>query len=652
VCGAEPECYEDDDCNEYDSATCDNFSLIENESYCSVGSCLIDTTTYPCAVFCGAECNSASFHQTNNFYCVHETITRTIEECDEDGCVWNDTLEPDENITICSGTGENDMCYNGSDSCNHCDDGADNDGDGCIDTDWECGDYYDAPNGRDDDCDGLIDEGYGNNVTCIPNINGYTCIIRADGSHIQRSVALVDGKDVQIELPLVLSGANGTHNITIVDFYWQQISSTIKAKQGANITNVTVSGSNLSFEANFSRQLSLLFNVTAPTLIVHYNHTEENFSFINFTVSSPNHLFDVKLNMSVNSSFPEYSVYWLSEDGWVYANALFDVRLVGNVLWVEDFDTSDQDFYANGTDVCTQSWVCTEWSNPSDDCGTRDCVCYCTSGACSGNHAESNQCDEEDNGDGDGDSDGDGDWGDDDECEEYWVCGSWRSCLLGSQTRTCTDSAECGTTEFKPILTRTCQAQTGVDDNESSYSDYDNYTNYTGSGNQTSGTAEKRFLWSWDWFWLPMLIVIIIGGIIAFLYYRRKQEPRKKSAAQPEPQKMITPDPKMHELDDFVETSLKNNVPAKKIIDELISRGWEKKQVEKELKRVETSSELMKQPYLKELDRFIYKCLKSGVSEGKVVNELLKAGWKPELVEQSIKRLRGDSDDAGQESLR
>ena len=115
---------------------------------------------------------------------------------------------------------------------------------------------------------------------------------------------------------------------------------------------------------------------------------------------------------------------------------------------------------------------------------------------------------------------------------------------------------------------------------------------------------------------------------------------------------MITPDPKMHELDDFVETSLKNNVPAKKIIDELISRGWEKKQVEKELKRVETSSELMKQPYLKELDRFIYKCLKSGVSEGKVVNELLKAGWKPELVEQSIKRLRGDSDDAGQESLR
>ncbi|MBU2099847.1 dockerin type I repeat-containing protein [Candidatus Micrarchaeota archaeon] len=41
-------------------------------------------------------------------------------------------------------------------------------------------------------------------------------------------------------------------------------------------------------------------------------------------------------------------------------------------------------------------------------------------------------------------------------CVEDWSCSQWSECVNGSQTRTCIDSAECGTTEFKPAETQSC----------------------------------------------------------------------------------------------------------------------------------------------------------------------------------------------------
>lgn len=42
-------------------------------------------------------------------------------------------------------------------------------------------------------------------------------------------------------------------------------------------------------------------------------------------------------------------------------------------------------------------------------------------------------------------------------CTENWNCGDWSSCSeQGSQTRTCTDSNSCGTTENKPTTTQNC----------------------------------------------------------------------------------------------------------------------------------------------------------------------------------------------------
>ncbi len=46
------------------------------------------------------------------------------------------------------------------------------------------------------------------------------------------------------------------------------------------------------------------------------------------------------------------------------------------------------------------------------------------------------------------------------ECIEDWSCTNWSSCTNNQQTRTCTDSNLCGTTENKPVESQSCFAPT------------------------------------------------------------------------------------------------------------------------------------------------------------------------------------------------
>ncbi len=45
-------------------------------------------------------------------------------------------------------------------------------------------------------------------------------------------------------------------------------------------------------------------------------------------------------------------------------------------------------------------------------------------------------------------------------CVENWICGDWTSCQNGIQTRTCTDSNNCGTQNNKPPVSQTCEEET------------------------------------------------------------------------------------------------------------------------------------------------------------------------------------------------
>lgn len=42
-------------------------------------------------------------------------------------------------------------------------------------------------------------------------------------------------------------------------------------------------------------------------------------------------------------------------------------------------------------------------------------------------------------------------------CTESWSCTSWSTCTAGTQTRTCTDANNCGTTDTKPAESQSCQ---------------------------------------------------------------------------------------------------------------------------------------------------------------------------------------------------
>jgi hypothetical protein len=44
-------------------------------------------------------------------------------------------------------------------------------------------------------------------------------------------------------------------------------------------------------------------------------------------------------------------------------------------------------------------------------------------------------------------------------CIENWECSEWSTCINSIQTRTCSDSRNCGTTRLKPVLERNCSEE-------------------------------------------------------------------------------------------------------------------------------------------------------------------------------------------------
>jgi len=44
-------------------------------------------------------------------------------------------------------------------------------------------------------------------------------------------------------------------------------------------------------------------------------------------------------------------------------------------------------------------------------------------------------------------------------CQEKWVCSDWSTCENGIQTRTCTDSSNCGTRNNEPFNSQPCSAE-------------------------------------------------------------------------------------------------------------------------------------------------------------------------------------------------
>ncbi|MFC1754047.1 putative metal-binding motif-containing protein, partial [Thermoproteota archaeon] len=133
-------------------------------------------------------------------------------------------------------------------------------------------------------------------------------------------------------------------------------------------------------------------------------------------------------------------------------------------------------------------------------------------------------------------------------CYESWECGDWSSCTANKQTRSCTDEADCGTSENKPSSSRVCVPDdwespeppeyddgstrgAGSEPTEGETSGEAGLAGSTGgntgsAGNQLTGMAvadNEGSAGAVNWqAWLFVLIALILLGLLAFLLKKKK----------------------------------------------------------------------------------------------------------------------------------
>ncbi len=85
---------------------------------------------------------------------------------------------------------------------------------------------------------------------------------------------------------------------------------------------------------------------------------------------------------------------------------------------------------------CTSNWQCGAWSVCAGGTQTRSCNDTNQCGTTDGQPPLSQTCTVQ--------------------CTPNWQCGAWSVCANGSQTRSCTDQNSCGTTDGQPPLSQSC----------------------------------------------------------------------------------------------------------------------------------------------------------------------------------------------------
>lgn len=102
--------------------------------------------------------------------------------------------------------------------------------------------------------------------------------------------------------------------------------------------------------------------------------------------------------------------------------------------------------------VCVASWSCTAWSSCIADSQNRSCTDANGCGTTAGKPVELQNCTVAAPAPSAAPPAA---------CTSNWSCTAWSACSNGSQTRTCTDTAACGTTAGKPATLQDCTEPSG-----------------------------------------------------------------------------------------------------------------------------------------------------------------------------------------------
>ena len=102
-------------------------------------------------------------------------------------------------------------------------------------------------------------------------------------------------------------------------------------------------------------------------------------------------------------------------------------------------------------------------------------------------------------------------------CYEEWQCSNWSECINEEQTRTCVDTAECGTSNYKSSTSRTCIGEVEeiviIEKTTPGF-----FATITGAVINTLGTGGTVIVVSFI-----ILIVILTGFILVINYSSRKR---------------------------------------------------------------------------------------------------------------------------------
>ncbi|MFH1506500.1 MAG: VCBS repeat-containing protein, partial [archaeon] len=267
----------------------------------------------------------------------------------------------------------------------------------------------------------------------------------------------------------------------------------------------------------------------------------------------------------------DVELVFVSRDSVIYIfdlDGLYDESLV---TWGEDMFNPQNTgrFYYS----CDNEFICGEWSDPSKECGTRECDCWCIGEiGCEGDGIESVDCPSIPSPSGDGGGGGGGVLIP--PCVENWTCNNWLPCVDGIQVRRCTDLNNCSTNESMPILERDCG--TGLENqslNQSINESLDNITeNETEPEEELSQVFEEVFTRN---------IYVIIGYIVlvAFFIFLGVRKMFKKKRVSKKANAILL-------LENYIAKGLALNKSPEYLIENLKRVGWPEEYVRDKIKEV------------------------------------------------------------------
>ncbi len=191
---------------------------------------------------------------------------------------------------------------------------------------------------------------------------------------VQNMTPWVNGTNISVALPLFFYNTTGVANVTIdLPSSWRKITN-VKVNESGVIKNVTVVGSQLTWEANRSAtNITLVFDAAPPSLDKVDKFLNTTFTQTNLTIDSDNSFINASASVEVNASYSFYTLYWYNSSHYVDKTVEFNLRVASGTATWDSFNTSTVLFMLEGSNSCTESWSCSGWSK-TPDCGTRTCT--------------------------------------------------------------------------------------------------------------------------------------------------------------------------------------------------------------------------------------------------------------------------------------